>query len=159
MIGWNDRMDGFQGAILSVKLKHLDQWNEARRRNAALYNDLLADVEQVTLPREAPYARHIYHVYAIRVPQRDKLLAALREKDIGCAIHYPIPIHLQKAYECMAHGRGSFPVAERCADESLSLPMFAELTTEQIETVAAEIKSFLARKVSAHVATQLQPAI
>ncbi len=159
MIGWNDRMDGFQGAILNVKLKHLDQWNEARRRNAALYNELLADVEEVTLPREAPYARHIYHVYAIQVPNRDKLLAALREKDIGCAIHYPIPIHLQKAYEFMGHGRGSFPVAERCADESLSLPMFAELTTEQIETVAAEIKSFLARKASARVPTQLQPAI
>ena len=159
MIGWNDRMDGFQGAILSVKLKHLDRWNEARRRNAALYNELLADLEQVTLPREAPYARHIYHVYAIRVPQRDKLLAALREKDIWCAIHYPIPIHLQKAYESLGHHQGSFPVAERCADESLSLPMFAELTTEQIETVAGEIKSFLTRKTPARIPTQLQPAI
>ena len=124
MIGWNDRMDGFQGAILSVKLKHLDKWNDARRKHARFYNSLLQGMEHVVLPHEAQYARHIYHIYAIRVPNRDELMAALRKKDIWCGIHYPIPIHLQKAYEFMGHGKGSFPVAEQCAEESLSLPMY-----------------------------------
>ncbi len=158
MIGWNDRMDGFQGAVLSVKLKHLDKWNDARRERARLYNTLLAGIEHVVLPREAAYARHIYHVYAIRVPHRDELTAALRKKDIWCGIHYPIPIHLQKAYEFMGHGKGSFPVAEQCAEESLSLPMYAELTNEQVEYVAAEIASFMADVEPVRPRTQLQPA-
>jgi dTDP-4-amino-4,6-dideoxygalactose transaminase len=143
LIGWNDRMDGFQGAVLSVKLRHLDKWNDARRRHARLYNRLLNGVAQVALPREAPYARHVYHIYAIRVPHRDELMAALREKDIWCGIHYPIPIHLQKAYESLGYGTGSFPAAERWAQESLSLPMFPELTIEQIESVAAGVVAFL----------------
>lgn len=157
MIGWNDRMDGFQGAILSIKLKHLDKWNDARRGHARLYNALLEGVEHVVLPREAAYARHIYHVYSIRVPCRDELLAALRERDIWCGIHYPIPIHLQKAYESLGYGKGSFPVAERCAQECLSLPMFPELTTEQVESVAAEIIAFLAEATAARSCAQLQP--
>jgi dTDP-4-amino-4,6-dideoxygalactose transaminase len=160
MIGWNDRMDGFQGAILSIKLKHLDKWNDARRGHAGLYNELLGDVEHLMLPREAAYARHIYHVYAIRVPRRDEVLAALREKDIWCGIHYPIPIHLQKAYEFLGYAKGSFPIAERCARECLSLPMFPELTTEQIESVATEIKALMTADTSpATSRTRLQPAM
>jgi dTDP-4-amino-4,6-dideoxygalactose transaminase len=143
MIGWNDRMDGLQGAVLSVKLKHLDKWNETRRSHARFYARLLEGLEPITLPYEAPYARHIYHVYAIRVPRRDELIAALRQQDVSCGIHYPVPIHLQKAYEFLGHRPGSFPVAELSARELLSLPMFPELTMEQIETVAGGITSFL----------------
>ena len=140
LIGWNDRMDGIQGAILSAKLKHLSTWNEARRKNAHLYSKLLKGADSIIVPQEAQYARHIYHIYAIRVQNRDKLINALAEKGISCGIHYPIPIHLTDAYKFMGLGRGSFPMAEKCADEFLSLPMYPELTSEQIEYVAAKIK-------------------
>ena len=142
-IGWNDRMDGLQGAVLSVKLKHLNQWNEARRERAGFYDELLEDLPHIVLPREAPYARHIYHIYAVRVPNRDALLAALNSQGIGCGIHYPVPIHLQKAYECLDYTRGSFPVAEESAREVLSLPMYPELTIGQLERVADALASLL----------------
>ncbi len=147
MIGWNARMDGFQGAVLSVKLKHLPGWNDARRKNAQLYNDLLANVKSVITPAEADYARHVYHIYAIRAQNRDALIRGLAEKDISCGIHYPVPVHLQEAYAQLGHGRNSFPVAEKCADEFVSLPMFAELSAEQIEKVAREINCFLERSI------------
>jgi len=136
-------MDGFQGAVLSVKLKHLSLWNEARRKNAQYYNDLIANTDSLIIPIEANYARHVYHVYAIRTRDRDALISALAEKNIFCGIHYPIPLHLQDAYKYLGYKRGSFPVAEKCADELVSLPMFPELTKEQIETVADEIKHFI----------------
>jgi dTDP-4-amino-4,6-dideoxygalactose transaminase len=142
-IGWNDRMDGIQGGILSVKLKHLDQWNEARRAHARLYGELLQDSDHIVLPREADYARHVYHIYSIRVQCRDELITALKQQGIACGIHYPVPIHLQKAYEFLGRRKGSFPVAERCAEETLSLPMFPELTREQVEIVASTVTSFL----------------
>jgi dTDP-4-amino-4,6-dideoxygalactose transaminase len=144
LIGWNARMDGIQGAVLSVKLKHLDAWTEARRRNAKRYDELLRDVPGVIVPVEAPYAKHVYHIYAIRVADRDRLIASLAEKDIHCGIHYPIPVHLLDAYKSLNLGVGSFPVAEKSAAEFVSLPMFAELTQEQIETVGKEIRSELA---------------
>jgi dTDP-4-amino-4,6-dideoxygalactose transaminase len=150
MIGWNDRMDGIQGAVLSVKLKHLDKWNEARRAHARLYGELLEDSDPVVLPQEAGYARHVYHIYSIRVQRRAEMIAALKEQGISCGIHYPVPIHLQKAYEFLGQGRGSFPVAEQCAQETLSLPMFPELTTDQIETVASAITSFLHAPLARH---------
>ncbi len=140
LVGWNDRMDGIQGAVLKAKLKHLPAWNEARRRNARLYNQLLSGVEGVILPQEAEYAKHIYHVYAIRVAKRDKVMSALAEKGINCGIHYPIPIHLQEAYRSVGWKKGDFPVAEKCADEFLSLPMYPELSAEQIAFVAQQIK-------------------
>jgi dTDP-4-amino-4,6-dideoxygalactose transaminase len=143
-IGWNDRMDGLQGAILSVKLRHLDEWNNARRERAGFYDELLEDLPNIVLPREAPYARHIYHIYAVRVPHRDKIIAALHNQGIGCGIHYPVPIHLQKAYECLGCTRGSFPAAEQSAHEVLSLPMYPELTIEQLERVADAL-AFLLR--------------
>jgi len=149
MIGWNDRMDGLQGAVLSVKLKHLDEWNDARRERAGFYDELLEDLPHIVLPREAPYARHIYHIFAVRVPHRDKLLATLNAQGIGCGIHYPVPIHLQKAYEFLGYRRGSFPVAEKSAQEVLSLPMYPEMTIGQLETVSEALTSLLHARESA----------
>lgn len=143
MIGWNGRLDGFQGAILSVKLKYIQDWNEARRSHARQYSQLLAGVKGVIAPVEASYAKHIYHVYAIRVPNRKALMDALAQKDIHCGIHYPVPVHLQEAYRMLGLGPGSFPVAEKCADEFVSLPMYPELTEAQVAAVVAEIKNFL----------------
>jgi dTDP-4-amino-4,6-dideoxygalactose transaminase len=144
VVGWNGRMDGLQAAVLSVKLKYLDQANNGRRRAAARYHELLAGTPGVLLPVEAAYGRAIYHVYAVRVQQRDALLQRLGEHGIGCGIHYPVPVHLQKAYAGLGYQRGSFPVSEACGDTLLSLPMFPELTDGQIETVVRELKSCLA---------------
>jgi len=143
LIGWNARMDGIQGAVLSVKLKHLDAWTEERRRNAKRYDELLRNVPGITVPVEAPYAKHVYHIYAIRVAERDRLIASLAEKDIHCGIHYPIPLHLLDAYKSLNLGKGFFPVAERSAAEFVSLPMYPELTPAQIYRVAGEIATLL----------------
>ena len=142
LIGWNARMDGIQGAVLRVKLKHLTAANDRRRAHAHRYRDLLADLPAVT-PVETPGNLHVYHIYAIRVADRDRVLEALTRAGIGCGIHYPVPIHLQEAYRPLGYGPGSFPVSERCAREFLSLPMFPELTREQIQTVAAELERTL----------------
>jgi len=144
LIGWNARMDGIQGAVLSVKLRHLPAWNEGRRRNAGIYDELLKGVPGVAAPKEAGYAKHVYHIYAVRVADRDRLIAALAEKDIHCGIHYPIPVHLLDAYKSLNLGKGAFPVAEKSASEFVSLPMYPEMTREQIETVGKEIRSELA---------------
>jgi dTDP-4-amino-4,6-dideoxygalactose transaminase len=141
-------MDGIQGAVLSVKLRHLPAWNDGRRRNALIYDELLKGVPGVATPKEAAYAKHIYHIYAIRVPGRDRLIASLAEKDIHCGIHYPIPVHLLDAYKSLNLGKGSFPVAEKSASEFVSLPMFAELTGEQIARVASELKAIVASPVN-----------
>lgn len=140
MIGWNARMDGMQGAILSIKLKHLDRGNEGRRTNAALYQKLLAGENNIIVPQEAPGRKHVYHLFAIRTKNRDAVIDALAKRSISCGIHYPIPVHLQDAYKHLGLGRGSFPVSERCADEFISLPMFPELTSDQVETVVRELK-------------------
>ena len=141
MIGWNARMDGIQGAILRVKLKHLGRNNELRRRHAAAYNQALDGVDGVITPREASYGKHVYHLYAVRVRDRDRVMAELGKRGVNCGIHYPVPVHLQEAYRELGYKRGSLPVTERCADEFLSLPMFPELTMEQIETVVRELKA------------------
>jgi dTDP-4-amino-4,6-dideoxygalactose transaminase len=143
LIGWNARMDGIQGAALRVKLKHLDQANQARRANARFYDQHLAEVEEVILPTEAEYARHVYHLYVVRVQDRDRVLQAMANRGIACGIHYPIPVHLQEAYRFLGHRKGSFPVAERCAGEFLSLPMYPELTTTQLGAVVHELKTLL----------------
>jgi dTDP-4-amino-4,6-dideoxygalactose transaminase len=143
LIGWNARMDGIQGAALQVKLKHLDQANQARRANARFYDQHLAEVEEVILPTEAEYARHVYHLYVVRVQDRDRVLQAMANRGIACGIHYPIPVHLQEAYRFLGHRKGSFPVAERCAGEFLSLPMYPELTTTQLGAVVHELKTLL----------------
>lgn len=142
MVGWNARMDGLQAAVLTVKLKYLSTWNEARRKNAQLYNELLSATDNIITPVEADYVKHIYHIYAVRAKNRDALISALAEKDISCGIHYPVPIHLQQAYEFLGYGKGDFPVAEKCANELLSLPIFAELSQEQIKKVSGEIKQY-----------------
>jgi dTDP-4-amino-4,6-dideoxygalactose transaminase len=143
VVGWNARMDGIQGAILTVKLKHIDLWNERRRENARKYAELLVGFPDIVTPLEARGNRHVYHVYAVRVPQRDVVLAKLREKGINCAIHYPVPIHLQEAYEHLQLPKGSLPIAERCAEEFLSLPMFPELTPDQISQVCGNLRTAL----------------
>ena len=148
MIGWNARMDGIQGAVLRVKLKYLDKNNDARRANAALYHERLNEVDAIILPKEAPYAKHNFHIYALRVENRDQIIKGLTEKGIGCSIHYPVPVHLQEAYRSLGYGRGSFPVAELCAVQFLSLPMYPELTREQILAVTQELKILLGKTVS-----------
>ena len=143
MIGWNARMDGFQGAVLSVKLKHLNQWNESRRKNAQLYNRLLSEVDGIILPTEADYAKHIYHLYVIRTKNRDEFISELAKDEIFCGIHYPVPLHLQDAYRSLGYKKGDFPIAEKCCEQIVSLPMFPELTVEQIEYVAEKIKKIV----------------
>ena len=134
-MGWNCRMDGIQAAILSVKLSHLDKANSLRRKHALEYNQAFAGIDEVLTPFEAKYARHVYHVYAVRVQERDAVLRHLQEKGVGCAVHYPVPVHLQEAGRNLGSTKGAFPIAEKLADEFLSLPMFPELTEEQIEYV------------------------
>ena len=141
MIGWNCRMDGIQGAILQIKLRHLARANDRRRAHAALYNELLHGVEEIILPVEAPYAHHVYHIYALRVRDRDELMRRLTEAGIGCGIHYPVPVHLQEAYRSLGYVEGDLPVAERVSLEFVSLPMYPELTREQIEAVVLQVKN------------------
>ncbi len=144
MIGWNCRMDGIQAAVLSVKLRHLKRGNDLRRAHALKYNEAFAGMERLVTPLEAEYAKHVYHVYAIRVEERAEVMEALGDKGIGCGVHYPVPIHLQEAYRELGYGKGAFPIAERTADEFLSLPMFPELTHEQLELVIEAVKDCVA---------------
>ncbi len=137
--GFNKRLEGIQGAILRVKLRHLEQWTEARRANADLYSEKLAGCGVIT-PQAMPYARHVYCVYAIRTGRRDALADALAAAQIGFGIHYPVPVHLQKAYADPRYKAGDFPVAERTGREILSLPIYPELTEAQIDSVAAVVR-------------------
>jgi dTDP-4-amino-4,6-dideoxygalactose transaminase len=129
-------------------LKHLFAWNEARRSNAALYDELLFDLNNIITPQQADYAKHIYHVYAVRTQNRDEFISTMAEKDINCGIHYPIPVHLQQAYQYLGYETGSFPVAEKCAQELVSLPMFPELSKGQIQYVVHETKNFFTQEPS-----------
>jgi dTDP-4-amino-4,6-dideoxygalactose transaminase len=136
LMGWNCRMDGIQAAVLSIKLRHLEEGNRLRREHASRYNQAFAGIDDIATPFHANYARHVYHVYAIRVRERDEVRRRLEEQEIGCAVHYPIPIHRQEAFRSLGYTTGAFPVAENLAEEFLSLPMFPQLTEEQIEYVA-----------------------
>jgi dTDP-4-amino-4,6-dideoxygalactose transaminase len=140
-VGYNYRMEGIQGAVLGIKLKHLEKWTRERQRVAHRYHELLADTP-LKLPREAPYAESAWHLYVVRHPRRDGLKKHLEEHHIGCALHYPLPLHLQKCYANLGHAQGDFPVSEQAACECLSLPIYPELTDAQIERVAAMIKDF-----------------
>ena len=142
--GYNYRLDGIQAAVLRVKLKYLDEWNQARRRYARAYNELLKD-DRIITPYCADYARHVYHLYVIRTEDRDGLKEHLEKNEIFPGIHYPLPLHLQPAYEYLGHREGDFPVSEMAAKEILSLPMFAELKGEEIEKIAELIKDYLKR--------------
>jgi len=141
--GFNYRMEGLQGAVLRVKLRHLDPWTEARRGVASKYNRLLVNLG-VELPSEMPWARHVYHVYTLRTTDRDALQAALHSQGVQTAVHYGLPVHLQPAYADIGYSRGAFPQSERAAGEVLSLPIYPEITDTQIERVAETVTSLVA---------------
>jgi dTDP-4-amino-4,6-dideoxygalactose transaminase len=143
MEGYTARLDAIQAAVLRLKLKHLADWNRARRENAKLYHRLLAEVPGVAVVREAPSSKSVYHLYVILVEDRDGLQKHLTQKGIGTGLHYPLPLHLQKAYVHMGCKKGDFPVSERTAERLLSLPMFAELKREQIEYVVECIREYM----------------
>ena len=144
MVGWNCRMDGIQAAVLRIKLRHLEQANQRRRAHASQYDRLFQGLEEVVPPFEAPYGRHVYHIYPIRVRERNEIMRLLQEKGIGCGIHYPVPIHLQEAYRGLGYAEGAFPVSERTCAEFISLPMFPELTETQVELVVDSVRKSLA---------------
>jgi dTDP-4-amino-4,6-dideoxygalactose transaminase len=152
-LGWNARMDGFQGAVLEVKLRYIDGWNDARRRLAARYQALFAKaglaetgtypVHGVVLPREVPGAHHVWHQYVIRAPRRDALREFLTARGVGSEIYYPAPLHLQEALKELGYKEGDFPEAERAAREVLALPIYPELREDEQETVVNAIAEFL----------------
>ena len=141
LLGCNSRLDELQAAILRVKLGYLDQWNARRRHLAALYTALLGDSE-VDPPLELPDVKHVYHLYVIRCAERDALQAYLAQREVGTAVHYPTPIHLQGAYRWLDLGPGSFPHAERAAQQVLSLPIYPELTDTKVRQIAAFIREW-----------------
>ncbi|MCK4412878.1 MAG: DegT/DnrJ/EryC1/StrS family aminotransferase [Candidatus Eisenbacteria sp.] len=143
--GFNYRLDALQAVVLSVKLRHLDQWNAIRRQIAARYRELLTDVPEVTLPQAAEGVEHVYHLFVIQVPDRDRIAATLRERGVMVQLHYPIPLHLQQAYAHLNMPRGSLPVTEQIADHCISLPVFPEMTAEQIGYVVTTLKDALAK--------------
>jgi dTDP-4-amino-4,6-dideoxygalactose transaminase len=137
--GYNYRMDGVQGAILRVKLRYLDQWTEARRTHAAKYDQHLASLGLKT-PVAMPYSHHVYHIYAVRSQKRETLLQMLNERGVSTGIHYPIPVHLQQAYSDLGYQPGNFPNSELAASEVLSLPMYAELSEENLGVIIKAVK-------------------
>ena len=139
--GFNSRLDEIQAAILRAKLKHLEEWVAARRRLAQLYGELLAQAP-VALPAETPPARHSYHLYVIRSVRRDGLQKHLRDTGIGTSTHYPMPVHFQKAYRHLGYTEGDFPQAERACQEILSLPLYPEMTEDEVRYVASAVGSF-----------------
>jgi dTDP-4-amino-4,6-dideoxygalactose transaminase len=143
--GLNARLDTLQAAVLKVKLKYLTEWNRRRARHAEQYEELLTGVGDIAFQKRLPHSTHIYHLYVIETAQRDALQQFLSAQGVQTLIHYPIPMHLQPAYAELRHKEGDFPVAERLAQTMLSLPMYAELTEEQIEYVTDKIKEFFTR--------------
>jgi dTDP-4-amino-4,6-dideoxygalactose transaminase len=144
--GYNGRLDAIQAGVLRIKLKRLEGWNESRRQNAKHYDQLLSEIPGVTIPTQSNGTVPVYHLYVILVDDRDGLQKYLGEKGIGTGLHYPLPLHVQSAYAHLGYKEGDFPVTESVASRLLSLPMFPELTREQIEYVANAIKEFLAKK-------------
>ncbi len=142
-VGFNSRLDTLQAVVLRVKLRHLARWNAARREAADRYDRLLEGLEGVTRPEVCPGNEHVWHLYVVRVPRRDKVLAMLKDARIGAGIHYPIPLHLQGAFLDLGYRQGAFPVAEAAAKEILSLPMFPEITPAQQERVVEELAEAL----------------
>lgn len=142
MMGYNRRLDSLQAAVLRVKLRHLDQWNASRQRAAMRYDELLKGVDSIRTPYVAEESLHIYHLFVIQHPQRDRLLNYLREQGVYGGLHYPTPVHLQPCYENLGMRSGSLPVTEALASQVISLPMYAEITDEQIEYVCDCVKRF-----------------
>jgi dTDP-4-amino-4,6-dideoxygalactose transaminase len=147
IIGYNFRLEGIQGAVLGVKLRHLDRWNELRRAHAARYDELLRGMP-LQLPREMEYARHVYHLYVVQAEARDSLQQTLSAAGVQTGIHYPIPVHLQRAYAALPYKRGDFPEAEEQAARILSLPMYPELRDEQLMRVAEAIQQAVASRAA-----------
>ncbi|MGA7566013.1 MAG: DegT/DnrJ/EryC1/StrS family aminotransferase, partial [Terriglobales bacterium] len=144
--GYNGRLDSIQTGILSVKLKHLAGWNERRRERAAEYKSLFKkSASEVEIPFEPSWSRAVYHLYVVRVADREGLMAHLKDAGVGTGIHYPIPLHMQKAYESLGYKLGDFPVTEQIASEIVSLPMFPHLTADQQGRVVNEVRDFLAK--------------
>lgn len=141
--GHNYRMEGIQGAVLGIKLKYLGDWTMKRKQAANKYREQLSDVSQIKLPSEMPYASHVYHLFVIRTKERDNLQKFLNDNGISTGLHYPIPLHLQKCFGHLGYKKGDFPETEKLADECLSLPMFPDLSDEQISYVCDKIKEFL----------------
>jgi dTDP-4-amino-4,6-dideoxygalactose transaminase len=142
--GYNARLDGIQAAVLKAKLPHLSKWNQMRHAAAERYGQLLSGL-RLTVPKEMPGAGHIYHLYVIRVKDRDNVKAGLEAQGVGCGLHYPIPIHLLDAYKHLGKGRGSYPATEEAAGEILSLPMYPEITPEQQQYVAKCLEEAVGR--------------
>ncbi|HMP81550.1 MAG TPA: DegT/DnrJ/EryC1/StrS family aminotransferase [Verrucomicrobiota bacterium] len=140
-VGFNYRMEGIQGAVLGVKLKHLNDWTANRQRVAKRYAELLKDTP-LQLPHQADWAESVWHLYVVRHPKRDDLKKHLEANGVGCALHYPLPLHLQKCYASLGYKKGDFPVAEKAAEQCLSLPIYPELTDTQILRVVEVIKDF-----------------
>lgn len=149
--GHNYRMEGIQGAVLGVKLGHLNKWTDGRRNVAKKYKELLSDINEIKLPTEMEYAKHVYHLFVIQVKGRDgeeknklrdELQKFLGENNVASGLHYPIPLHEQKCFEHLGYKKGDFPVTEELAEQGLSLPMFAELSEEQINYVSEIIHKF-----------------
>jgi dTDP-4-amino-4,6-dideoxygalactose transaminase len=138
--GFNYRMDGIQGAILRVKLRHLDAWTAARRAHAARYSSMLSSLDTMETPVEVAYRRHVYHIYAVRCRDRDGLHRVLEAEGIQSGLHYPIPVHLQKAHEDLGYRPGDFPVSEAAARSVLSLPIYPEMTARQVEQVVKALE-------------------
>src|SRR5262249_20791727 len=140
MVGWNGRMDGIQGAVLQIKLRHLEKGNRLRRSHAAYYDAGLREIDEIVVPFCPSNLTPVFHIYAIRVQDRDRVMRSLTDKGIGSGVHYPVPIHRQEAYSSLGHRPGSFPIAEKCAEEFISLPMFPELTPDQLDYVVQGVK-------------------
>lgn len=140
--GYNGRLDAIQAGVLRIKLKRLSAWNNARRENAKYYNQLLSSIDAIKVPVEAEYATSVYHLYVILVNDREGLQKFLEEKGIATGLHYPLPLHLQKAYQHLKYSKGAFPVTEKASEKLLSLPMYPELTKEQIDYIVTSIKEY-----------------
>jgi dTDP-4-amino-4,6-dideoxygalactose transaminase len=139
--GYNSRLDEIQAAVLRVKLKYLDKWNDMRRKNAHIYDNLITN-SKIIKPKEAPYCRHVYHLYVVRASKRDELSKYLKENGIQTLIHYPVPVHRQEAYLDLGIKKGRYKTAETCAKQILSLPMFPELSEKEIQTVANALNNY-----------------
>jgi dTDP-4-amino-4,6-dideoxygalactose transaminase len=156
--GYNGRLDALQAGFLSVKLCHLADWNARRQDAARRYNQLLAEIDGVTTPHIPAESRSVYHLYVIRVEDRQALQKSLAAAGIGTGIHYPVPLHLQDAYRSLGYPEGSFPITERVASRILSLPMFPQLTAEQVDRVCSEVKNALPARPAFAMAAEAQPS-
>jgi len=145
IVGYNSRLDALQAAVLRAKLPHLESWSAARRRNAAYYDAAFADLPEVVTPYIDPANTSIYNQYTVRVPQRDALQAHLKDRGIGCSVYYPLPLHLQPCFAYLGYQQGQCPESERAALEVLSLPVFPELTTVQLDEVIGAVRAFFGR--------------